>query len=92
MVSRVIEVYNNNLSVTLRVWVDENYKVYPPGHNLHWFGELLSHDKIIADNLLWAQEPQNKKDFKAELKQNGDYYKGMMKDIYELFQEIKKIL
>lgn len=90
-----VELYLNN--TTLVVSVRDNLKKQE--ENLKNFGHIQVHDgsihttEVFWDNLTYFFEidGEKKKYIKKELKEKGQYYKGVVKDIKALIKRAKEL-
>lgn len=90
-----VELHLNN--TTLVVSVRDNLKKQKG--NLKNFGYIKIHDgrldteEVFWDNLKWFFEinKDKKKEIKEELKDKGQYYKGVIKDIKRLIERAKEL-
>lgn len=90
-----VQFWVNN--VTLNISVTKDLK--KEEGNLKNFGYIQIHDGSIHtegvfwDNLEWFFEinKDKKKEIKEELKEKGEYYKGVVKDIKRLIERAKEL-
>jgi len=84
-------------NVTLNITVTKDLK--KETGNLKNFGYIQIHDGrvdtegVFWDNLEWLFEinKDKKKEIKEELKEKGQYYKGVVKDIKRLIERAKEL-